>query len=314
MAANFMIPLRPEEKEIQRAVGLTGPWSMWRPRVEEDEDSWEARAFAEDTAGLMGGSTWPPRSYSCNFCRREFRSAQALGGHMNVHRRDRAKLRQSPPRSLNAPDNHHLQSATFPSPVMVPVQDFCFLYPMPGPNSSSDQNPLVYSLNPNSSMITSSQHLPRSPLIPVPSRSFMASEDPNSNSNMVEFFPTLGHPILSSPSSSPPSTLLSISPYSPPPSDHTPPMNNLSNSSDSTGISRPRRGPSTSKAELGAGKQKQIGAFHPYLPRTDHKSGSSDERIRSTCKNDDRHARKFSPDSDNSSQDIDLELRLGQSV
>ncbi|PKA48575.1 putative transcriptional regulator RABBIT EARS [Apostasia shenzhenica] len=38
---------------------------------------------------------WPPRSYSCTFCCREFRSAQALGGHMNVHRRDRAKLREA---------------------------------------------------------------------------------------------------------------------------------------------------------------------------------------------------------------------------
>ncbi|CAN6231220.1 unnamed protein product [Urochloa humidicola] len=44
--------------------------------------------------------TWPPRSYPCSFCKREFRSAQALGGHMNVHRRDRARLRHgasSPP-------------------------------------------------------------------------------------------------------------------------------------------------------------------------------------------------------------------------
>ncbi|KAL9843906.1 putative transcription factor C2H2 family [Arabidopsis thaliana] len=39
---------------------------------------------------------WPPKNYTCSFCRREFRSAQALGGHMNVHRRDRAKLRQIP--------------------------------------------------------------------------------------------------------------------------------------------------------------------------------------------------------------------------
>ncbi|XP_059315425.1 probable transcriptional regulator RABBIT EARS [Lycium ferocissimum] len=38
---------------------------------------------------------WPPRYYGCRFCKREFRSAQALGGHMNVHRRDRAKLKQS---------------------------------------------------------------------------------------------------------------------------------------------------------------------------------------------------------------------------
>ncbi|XP_022748260.1 probable transcriptional regulator RABBIT EARS [Durio zibethinus] len=58
-------------------------------------DSWEEKAFAEDSAGSFGGFIWPPRSYSCSFCRREFRSAQALGGHMNVHRRDRARLQQS---------------------------------------------------------------------------------------------------------------------------------------------------------------------------------------------------------------------------
>ncbi|XP_048539106.1 transcriptional regulator SUPERMAN-like [Triticum urartu] len=40
---------------------------------------------------------WPPRSYTCSFCKREFRSAQALGGHMNVHRRDRARLRHGSP-------------------------------------------------------------------------------------------------------------------------------------------------------------------------------------------------------------------------
>ena len=59
-------------------------------------DSWEEQAFAEDAAGPLGGCIWPPRSYTCTFCRREFRSAQALGGHMNVHRRDRARLKQSP--------------------------------------------------------------------------------------------------------------------------------------------------------------------------------------------------------------------------
>ncbi|KAL3648804.1 hypothetical protein CASFOL_005207 [Castilleja foliolosa] len=42
------------------------------------------------------GFSWPPRSYTCSFCKREFKSAQALGGHMNVHRRDRARLRLSP--------------------------------------------------------------------------------------------------------------------------------------------------------------------------------------------------------------------------
>lgn len=31
------------------------------------------------------------RSYQCVFCRRGFTTAQALGGHMNIHRKDRAK-------------------------------------------------------------------------------------------------------------------------------------------------------------------------------------------------------------------------------
>ncbi|XP_075473915.1 uncharacterized protein LOC142504965 [Primulina tabacum] len=57
-------------------------------------DSWEEQAYADDVSGILGGCVWPPRSYSCSFCRREFRSAQALGGHMNVHRRDRARLNQ----------------------------------------------------------------------------------------------------------------------------------------------------------------------------------------------------------------------------
>ncbi|GAV81210.1 hypothetical protein CFOL_v3_24669 [Cephalotus follicularis] len=31
------------------------------------------------------------RSYECTFCKRGFTNAQALGGHMNIHRKDRAK-------------------------------------------------------------------------------------------------------------------------------------------------------------------------------------------------------------------------------
>ncbi|KAJ4779815.1 hypothetical protein LUZ62_020217 [Rhynchospora pubera] len=69
--------------------------------------SWEEQAFAEDT--LL--HVWPPRSYSCTFCQREFRSAQALGGHMNVHRRDRARLRQQQqPASPNSQSNPNTPS------------------------------------------------------------------------------------------------------------------------------------------------------------------------------------------------------------
>ncbi|KAE9585138.1 hypothetical protein Lal_00017863 [Lupinus albus] len=51
----------------------------------------------EDIDHYMNGFPWPPRSYTCSFCMKEFKSAQALGGHMNVHRRDRARLRHSSP-------------------------------------------------------------------------------------------------------------------------------------------------------------------------------------------------------------------------
>ncbi|KAG6697441.1 hypothetical protein I3843_09G193500 [Carya illinoinensis] len=97
-----------------------------------NNNSWEEQAFAEDAAGPLGGCIWPPRSYSCSFCRREFRSAQALGGHMNVHRRDRARLKQSPSsynETLN--QNHHnnsiQNSITYPSQV-------CTLVYNPNPN------------------------------------------------------------------------------------------------------------------------------------------------------------------------------------
>ncbi|KAK3193590.1 hypothetical protein Dsin_024900 [Dipteronia sinensis] len=63
---------------------------------------------------MEGDHSWPPKNYNCSFCKREFRSAQALGGHMNVHRRDRARLR-------------HLAS---------PLLQF----PNPNPNSSSSSS------------------------------------------------------------------------------------------------------------------------------------------------------------------------------
>ncbi|KAL6907990.1 hypothetical protein ACP4OV_002160 [Aristida adscensionis] len=70
------------------------------------EPSWEEQAFARDAAAHLGGCVWPPRSYSCSFCQREFRSAQALGGHMNVHRRDRALLRQGSSPDDDDDDGH----------------------------------------------------------------------------------------------------------------------------------------------------------------------------------------------------------------
>lgn len=50
------------------------------------------------------------RSYDCVFCKRGFSSAQALGGHMNIHRRDRARIRDS--------NTSPMQSSSSP-PVVV---------------------------------------------------------------------------------------------------------------------------------------------------------------------------------------------------
>ncbi|CAK7327212.1 unnamed protein product, partial [Dovyalis caffra] len=76
------------------------------------------QSYGED---YLGGLSWPPRSYTCSFCRREFKSAQALGGHMNVHRRDRARLRLSPPRDGQCPIlNLNLNPNANPNPSFYP--------------------------------------------------------------------------------------------------------------------------------------------------------------------------------------------------
>ncbi|KAI3441883.1 C2H2-type domain-containing protein, partial [Psidium guajava] len=123
---------------------------MWNAnQAQEDDDSWEVKAFVEDIGNIMG-TTWPPRSYTCTFCRREFRSAQALGGHMNVHRRDRARLHQS----------QSCQSSAAP-PLAIPANEFiangelCIPYQLPSPNgifntSSSPSTLLSISLYPPS--------------------------------------------------------------------------------------------------------------------------------------------------------------------
>uniref|UniRef100_A0A0E0CDP6 C2H2-type domain-containing protein n=1 Tax=Oryza meridionalis TaxID=40149 RepID=A0A0E0CDP6_9ORYZ len=81
------------------------------------------------------------RSYPCGFCRREFRSAQALGGHMNVHRRDRARLRLT-----HQPDAALIASpSTKSTPPLLPNLN----YPPPPPHDGGSSS--------------SPPHLPRPP-------------------------------------------------------------------------------------------------------------------------------------------------------
>ncbi|XVF51974.1 hypothetical protein PTKIN_Ptkin04bG0227500 [Pterospermum kingtungense] len=127
---------------------------MWNPKAQpleaDDDDSWEVRAFAEDTGNAMG-TTWPPRSYTCTFCRREFRSAQALGGHMNVHRRDRARLHQTHRAGaaalINPTSSSSATTAASTSTLLIPTQEFatngrfCLLYQLPSPSTGVFTSP-----------------------------------------------------------------------------------------------------------------------------------------------------------------------------
>ncbi|GLJ41696.1 hypothetical protein SUGI_0863000 [Cryptomeria japonica] len=82
----------------------------------------EQSGLAAGHGGEAGGSaTVQPRLYECVFCKGSFTSAQALGGHMNVHRRERARLKESLSITLSAP---HEQPAIMPSqrsPVSLAV-------------------------------------------------------------------------------------------------------------------------------------------------------------------------------------------------
>ncbi|KGN60398.1 transcriptional regulator SUPERMAN [Cucumis sativus] len=138
--------------------------------VVDDDDSWEVRAFAEDTANVMG-TTWPPRSYTCTYCRREFRSAQALGGHMNVHRRDRARLHHQAPSSSSNPMKPSSTSSSNSNSFIIPTPDFngggslCLLYQFPNPNSING------GINTSSSTLNAYIHSPSS-LFSMPHHSF----------------------------------------------------------------------------------------------------------------------------------------------
>ncbi|KAK9279700.1 hypothetical protein L1049_013380 [Liquidambar formosana] len=47
-----------------------------------------------ETSDEQGRPISKVRSYDCTFCKRGFTNAQALGGHMNMHRKDKAKLKK----------------------------------------------------------------------------------------------------------------------------------------------------------------------------------------------------------------------------
>ncbi|KAG6483910.1 hypothetical protein ZIOFF_060696 [Zingiber officinale] len=61
--------------------------------MEGDRHGEEASSGDDDA----DAGTRPHPYYGCTFCKRGFSNAQALGGHMNIHRKDRAKAVAPPP-------------------------------------------------------------------------------------------------------------------------------------------------------------------------------------------------------------------------
>ncbi|CAK9165444.1 unnamed protein product [Ilex paraguariensis] len=71
--------------------------------------------FNDDTTGIG-------RSYECTFCKRGFTNAQALGGHMNIHRKDKAKAtKQHTQKSSTSFSNKFTEdhmTSSFISPIL----------------------------------------------------------------------------------------------------------------------------------------------------------------------------------------------------
>ncbi|XP_051142192.1 zinc finger protein GIS-like [Andrographis paniculata] len=61
------------------------------------------------------------RSYECVFCKRGFNTAQALGGHMNIHRKDR---RNNKTTAATNPTKHE-------KPLRLPSPDYANYSPLP---------------------------------------------------------------------------------------------------------------------------------------------------------------------------------------
>lgn len=71
----------------------------------EDDHSKESsdEASSAEPASDDAGSQRRPY-FECTFCKRGFSSAQALGGHMNIHRKDRGRPRTTQPPPVDQRD------------------------------------------------------------------------------------------------------------------------------------------------------------------------------------------------------------------
>ncbi|GAB4843213.1 hypothetical protein Ancab_013180 [Ancistrocladus abbreviatus] len=96
------------------------------------------------------------RSFECNFCKRGFTNAQALGGHMNIHRRDKSKSKSKPEHPsllFQKLDYFSTNPPCLPLPLPPPPTNSSHYYlanpsphchyAIPGPQTNYD-NPTMY--------------------------------------------------------------------------------------------------------------------------------------------------------------------------
>ncbi|KAH8515360.1 hypothetical protein H0E87_003999 [Populus deltoides] len=100
---------------------------------QHDEDS-KSSSDEEEITDRSDQDTGTGRSYECVFCKRGFTTAQALGGHMNIHRKDRAKSRPSSVPSLSSKvDEDYASFQGYP-----PIQSYPPHYPTPHEQHNGD--------------------------------------------------------------------------------------------------------------------------------------------------------------------------------
>ncbi|KAH9324966.1 hypothetical protein KI387_005144, partial [Taxus chinensis] len=253
----------------------------------------EEQAFAEDTEG---SSTWPPRSYTCSFCRKIFRSAQALGGHMNVHRRDRARLRQGIGIDVN---NNNLYPHDSNFPLDPHPRQLYYVYQAQPPDNlysstdiASDESSFVNKYSTRNPHLRYAGCNPSSPsVLPCNPRNSMSITTFRAESSISQPISTLSSHVPA------PSTLLSISPcnYSTTPSIHF--TNSISSSSSETikePLSTVSKGLSEMKHTRFLFKDEKFNVAAAYENELDSMIIRYSEREKSDI------------------EDLDLELRLGE--